>query len=112
MKNLSYALVNTDVVDNFEIFTEDFENKLLNGVVNRVSLIIALSDDSDISMSYSVMLGPPKQDSFLEIESVTKENVLKWAIDSISDIQKEVFLNHLLKIKNNTLPSTRKVEFN
>ena len=111
MKNLNYSLINTDVIDNFEVFSKDSESKLLNGVVNRVYLTIALSDDSDISMPYSVMLDFPNQDTFLDIEDVTKAKVLKWAIDSISDNQKEMFYKSLLKRKNNTLPTTRKVEF-
>ena len=61
---------------------------------------------------YSVQLDFPKLDSFLDEEDVTKAKVLKWATDSMSDQQKESIYNGLLKRKNNTIPTQRKVEFN
>lgn len=111
MKDLKFELINTDVVDNFEVFNENYESVLLQGVVSRVNLKVCLKEDESISMYHSISLDFPKLSSFLEEEDVTKAKVLKWATDSISEQQKEIMYNSLLKRKNNTMPTQRKVEF-
>lgn len=111
MKNLKIELVNADVIDNFESYKSDSTSVILDGVVHRANLKISLKDDAEVFMNYSVMLNLPKLESFLDVQDVTKAKIVKWATDTFSDNEKEMFEKTLSKRKEGKLPVTKKVTF-
>jgi hypothetical protein len=111
MTNLSYELINANVVDNYQI-SSDPTQSLLNGVVAGVNFKIMLTDFPEIFIHYNAVLTPPTNNTFVEEEELTNAIVLEWAVNTLDENKKNSIYNVLVKKKDGIAPVTRSVSFN
>lgn len=107
---IEWSLKEAVVTNNYPYKNEDGTITLIDDVITNVYVTVeAVNGDSKKSMSRFIELNKPVLESFLPLSNITKETAFSWAMATLDSNLKTSIEEVLIKMVENTAPTTRKI---